>query len=119
MPILPYTPPSSPYTLQPHATVYSQRVSAISCARILAFRVVSASGIGIGQLEHVMEQDPDRVRVDVCALERQEYYHLPDFHAQDLRRCIKEEEEAFSWARFVQRGGFRLMLQVIFEAPHV
>ena len=67
-----------------------------------------------------MEQDPDGVRVDVCALERQEYYHLSDFHAQDLRLCIKEEEdEAFSWARFVQRGGFWLMLQVFFEAPHV
>ena len=72
-----------------------------------------------------MEQDPDRVRVDVCALECQEYYHLPDLHAQVLRRCIKqeeeeeEEEEAFSWARFVQRGGFWLMLQVFFEAPHV
>ena len=61
------------------------------------------------------------VRVDVCALERQEYYHLPDLYAQVLRRCIKEEEEeeAFSWARFVQRGGFWLMLQVLFEAPHV
>ena len=64
------------------------------------------------------------VRVDVCALERQEYYHLPDLYAQVLRRCIKQEEAAeaeaaFSWARFVQRGGFWLMLQVFFEAPHV
>ena len=65
-----------------------------------------------------MKQDPDRVRADVCALERQEYYHLPDHHAQVLRRCIKQEEAAFSWARFVQRGGFWLMLQVFFEAPH-
>ena len=105
--------PSSPYTSQLYATVYSQRVSAISCARIPALRVVSASGIGIGQLE------PDRVRVDVCALERQEYYHLHDLHAQVLRRCVQqEEEEAFSWTRFVQRRRLWLMLRVLFEAFH-
>ena len=123
MPTLPYMHHSSPYTLQPYATVYSWRASVISCARTPTLRVVSASGIGIGQLEQVMKQDPDRVRADVCALERQEYYHLPDHHAHVLRRCIKQEEAAeaeaaFSWARFVQRGGFWLMLQVFFEAPH-
>ena len=80
------------------------RVSAISCTKISALCVVSASGIGIGQLEQVMEQDPDGVRVDVCVLERQEYYHLPDLHAQVLRRCV-QEEEAFIWAKFVQRRG--------------
>ena len=64
-----------------------------------------------------MEQDPDGVRVDVCVLERQEYYHLPDLHAQVLRRCV-QEEEAFTWAKFVQRRGLWLMLRVFFEAFH-
>ena len=95
--------------------VYPQRASAISCTRIPALHVVSVSSIGIEQLEHVMEQDLNGVRVDVCALERQEYYHLPDLHAQVLRRCV-QQEGAFSWARFAQRRELWLMLRVFFEA---
>ena len=64
-----------------------------------------------------MEQDPGRVRVDLCALERQKHYHLPDLHAQVLRRCVQQDdEEAFSWAKFVQHRGLWLMLRIFFEA---
>ena len=52
------------------------------------------SGVGIGQLEWVPEQDPDHVWDDVCVVERQVTNHPPDLHSYVLRRCFQQADYA-------------------------